>query len=126
MHKPQVYADLLVERIRNHHSNVWLVNTGWTGGPYGVGLRMKLSYTREMVRAALEGDLDSERFCRDPIFDLNIPDRVSGVPTDLLNPRNTWSDKDAYDSKARYLRQQLEDNYDHLEKYGKGLGAASG
>ena len=87
---------------------------------------MKLSYTREMVRAALEGDLDSVRFCRDPIFDLNIPERVSGVPTDLLNPRNTWSDKDAYDSKARHLRRQLEDNYDHLEKYGKGLGAASG
>ena len=126
VHKPQVYEDMLVERTRNHHSNVWLVNTGWTGGPYGVGLRMKLSYTREMVRAALEGDLDSVRFCRDPIFDLNIPDRVSGVPTDLLNPRNTWSDKDAYDSKARYLRQQLADNYDHLEKYGKGLGAASG
>ncbi len=126
VHKPQVYADMLVDRIRKHRANVWLVNTGWTGGPHGVGSRMKLSYTREMVRAALEGDLDNVPFHPDPIFGLNVPARVNGVPSDLLNPRNTWADKDAYDTKARELRQRLENNYEHLVKYGKGVGAAVG
>ncbi|MEP7198943.1 MAG: phosphoenolpyruvate carboxykinase (ATP) [Chloroflexota bacterium] len=126
VHKPQVYADMLVERIQQHRAHCWLVNTGWTGGPHGVGSRMKLSYTREMVRAILEGALDVEPFSPDPIFGLSIPRRCDGVPSELLNPRNTWADKDAYDTKARELLARIEANYQHLMMYGKSVGAAMG
>src|SRR5712692_829614 len=98
VHKPTAYAEMLVEKIMRHQVSCWLVNTGWTGGPYGVGSRMKLSYTREMVRAVLEGSLENATFNSDPIFGLNIPRHCQGVPDELLIPRNTWADKDAYDA----------------------------
>ncbi|MCA1554119.1 MAG: phosphoenolpyruvate carboxykinase (ATP) [Chloroflexi bacterium] len=126
VHKPQVYADMLVERLRKHNANCWLINTGWTGGPYGVGARMKLSYTREMVRAALEGDLDSAPFQPDPIFGLNVPERCNGVPRELLNPRNTWLDKDAYDAKARELRGRIAANYERLMTQGASARTPAG
>ena len=109
---PTYYAKMLGEKIAQHGARVWLVNTGWTGGPYGVGSRMKIAYTRAMVTAALEGKLDSVEFTPDPIFGVGIPASVPGVPSEVLNPRNTWADKDAYDAKARHLAGQFKANFE--------------
>lgn len=108
---PTVYAELLAEKIKKHASAVWLVNTGWTGGPYGVGSRMKLKHTRRMVNAALAGELDEVDFVEEPFFGLMIPTTVPDVPDELLNPRNTWADKDAYDEKATALAAMFKDNF---------------
>ena len=108
---PKVYADLLGEKIERHNVKVWLVNTGWTGGPYGVGSRMKLKYTRAMLSSAFSGELDSVDFATDAIFGLQIPLACPDVPSELLNPRNTWSDALAYDEKAVELRNLFESNY---------------
>ncbi len=109
------YAGMLGELIDRHGSDVWLVNTGWSGGPYGVGSRVKLSYTRAMVRAILSGALQTARTTRDEVFGLAIPEAVPGVPTEILNPRNTWSDKSAYDAQARKLAGMFRSNF---EKFG--------
>ena len=108
---PTVYAELLAEKIRQHNSNVWLVNTGWTGGMYGVGNRMKLSHTRKMLNEALEGNLDDVEFITEPIFGLQIPTSVEGVPDNILQPKQTWSDKDAYDNKASELAKMFKENF---------------
>ena len=105
------YADMLGELLREHGSNVWLLNTGWSGGPYGVGKRMKLSYTRAMVNALLSGALDKVATTTDPIFGLNVPQAVPDVPAEILNARNTWADKDAYDTQARKLAGMFRDNF---------------
>ncbi len=118
VHKAQVYADLLVRKMAKHNVNCWLVNTGWTGGPYGVGRRMRIAYTRDMVRAALDGALDHVTYHPDGVFGLSMPDFVPGVPDDVLLPRNTWKDPLAYDSKAQELLSRFESNYAHLLKYG--------
>ncbi len=109
---PRVYADMLAERIDKHGANVWLVNTGWSGGPYGVGSRFKLSYTRAMITAILNGSLAKVNFEPDPIFGLSIPAEIPGgdVPKDVLNPRNTWKDKSAYDTKAKDLAKRFREN----------------
>ena len=107
---PMVYAKLLGEKIEKHDANVFLVNTGWTGGPYGVGKRMDLGYTRAMIRAALEGKLDSVEYEKDPIFGLMIPKSCPDVPSDILNPKNTWSDKEAYDKAAINLAESFAKN----------------
>jgi len=107
---PRVYADQLAERIKKHGASVWLVNTGWTGGPYGTGSRMKLSHTRAMIGAALSGQLKNASFETDPVFGLHIPASVPGVPAEVLNPRNTWKDKGAYDAKAKELAKKFRDN----------------
>ncbi len=108
---PTKYAEMLGERLDQHKSRVWLVNTGWTGGPYGVGSRMKLGYTRAMVRAALSGELDAVPTVTDPLFGLAVPQAVRGVPSEVLSPRRTWADPAAYDAQARKLaamfRQEL-------------------
>jgi phosphoenolpyruvate carboxykinase (ATP) len=109
--KPKDYAKLLGEKIEKHGAKVWLVNTGWTGGPYGVGERMKLSYTRAMVNAALHGDLDNVSFETEPIFGLSIPNSCPGVPGEVLNPRKTWDDPAAYDAQAQKLAGMFEENY---------------
>lgn len=109
--RPRVYADLLGKKIDKHDADVWLVNTGWTGGPYGVGSRMKLGYTRAMIDAAFSGQLDNVEYETDPIFGLQIPTSCPNVPSDILNPRNTWADKDAYDKKAGELFEMFENNY---------------
>jgi len=111
---PGVYADLLGQRIEEHGSRVWLVNTGWTGGPYGVGSRMKLSYTRAMVRAALAGELDEVETTESPFFRLQIPTEIPGVPSDVLIPRNTWADKDAFDKQARELADKFIANFEQF------------
>jgi phosphoenolpyruvate carboxykinase (ATP) len=111
VHHPSVYANLLRDKINAHGSTVWLVNTGWSGGPYGVGHRMKIKHTRAMLRAALNGDLNNVEFVKDAFFNLSIPTSCPDVPAEVLNPRNTWSDTAAYDKQAQHLVQLFEDNF---------------
>ena len=108
---PTRYAEMLGQLIDRHGSRVWLVNTGWSGGPYGVGSRMKLSYTRAMVRAALAGALDSAPTEVDPVFGLTIPTHVPGVPRQVLIPRRTWRDGAAYDAQAHKLAEMFRKNF---------------
>ena len=108
---PTVYAKLLGEKIKKHNVDVWLINTGWSGGPYGVGNRMKLPLTRAMVKAALNGNLKKIETKKDPIFGIEIPVICPDVPSDILQPKNTWKDKDAYDKKAKELAEMFEKNY---------------
>jgi len=108
---PTTYSDLLAKKIRQHKASCWLVNTGWSGGGYGVGSRIKIAYSRAMVNAALEGKLDKVKFARDPIFGLEVPSECPGVPAEVLSPRNTWADKSAYDAKARELVALFEKNF---------------
>jgi len=112
---PTVYAELLAEKIRKHNSTVWLLNTGWTGGPYGEGHRMKLGHTRQMLSEALEGDLENTTFDIDPVFGLAIPTEVDDIPSEILSPRNTWSDKEAYDDKAEELAAMFAENFQQFE-----------
>nr|WP_106780552.1 phosphoenolpyruvate carboxykinase (ATP) [Lysinibacillus timonensis] len=105
------YAEMLGEKIDEHGSQVFLVNTGWTGGEYGVGTRMKLSYTRAMVRAAIDGKLNNVETTQDPVFGLYIPTEIEGIPSEVLNPRDAWADKDAYDQKATYLADLFKENF---------------
>ncbi|GMV87394.1 MAG: phosphoenolpyruvate carboxykinase [ATP] 1 [Chthonomonas sp.] len=109
--RPKVYADLLGKKISEHGVNVWLVNTGWTGGAYGTGARMKLAYTRAMIRAALDGSLATVETVTDPIFGLAIPTSCPGVPSEVLVPRNTWRDPEAYDAQANKLKAMFEENF---------------
>ena len=111
---PGVYAEMLGERLREHGSKVWLVNTGWSGGGYGVGGRMKLAYTRAMVTAALRGDLDGGEFTPDPVFGIDVPTAVPGVPSEVLSPRETWPDHDAYDAAAAKLAEMFRENFEQF------------
>jgi phosphoenolpyruvate carboxykinase (ATP) len=108
---PEVYAGLLGGKISRHQASCWLVNTGWTGGPFGVGRRMSISHTRTIINAVLNGALGEARFSVDPFFGLQIPESCEGLPSTLLNPRNTWTDKAAYDSAAWQLADRFEDNF---------------
>lgn len=110
-----VYAEMLGEKIDQFNSNVFLVNTGWTGGPYGEGHRMKLSHTRAMVQAALEGDLNSTETVKDPIFGLEIPTHCPGVPDDVLQPKRTWNNAEQYDQKAQELAQKFHKNFEKFD-----------
>lgn len=111
---PKKYAILLGEKIEKYHIDVYLINTGWIGGPYGVGQRVELSYTRAMVNAAISGSLKDCKFYRHPIFGFLIPEEVSGVPKEILNPRNLWDNGDRYDEEAIKLKEKIQHNY---EKY---------
>ena len=111
VHNPGVYAKLLGEKIRKHDVHVWLVNTGWSGGPYGVGKRMKIGYTRAMVRAILDGSLRDVAMVEDPIFGVSVPASCPEVPAEVLNPRNTWTDKDAYDETAAKLAAMFQNAF---------------
>jgi phosphoenolpyruvate carboxykinase (ATP) len=102
---------MLVERLERFDVPVWLVNTGWTGGPYGVGERMNINHTRSMVRAALNGALDDVPTVEDPIFRVAVPTSCPDVPASFLQPRNTWADKEAYDRQARTLARMFADNF---------------
>jgi phosphoenolpyruvate carboxykinase (ATP) len=115
---PTKYAEMLGELLAKHDSQVWLVNTGWSGGAYGVGSRMKIAYTRAMVRAALAGKLDKAQVTPDPIFGLPIPSQIEGVPTEVLNPRNTWADGAAYDTQAKKLAAMFQEN---IKKFGAAV-----
>ena len=109
---PTAYAEMLGEKIREHGATVFLVNTGWTGGPYGTGQRMKLAHTRAMVNAALAGELGEVETRQDPIFGLHVPTSVPNVPEHVLDPRQTWADGDAYDEKARALADMFAKNFE--------------
>lgn len=115
---PGKYAMMLGEKMQENNVKVWLVNTGWTGGPYGKGKRMKLSYTRAMITAALEGKLDVVSYEEHEVFGMAIPTDCPGVPAEVLNPRNTWADKIAYDEKAKSLAELFIKNF---EKYKEGV-----
>jgi phosphoenolpyruvate carboxykinase (ATP) len=112
---PGVYADLLGEKIAKYGAKVWLVNTGWSGGPFGVGHRMEIAYTRAMVHAALDGRLNKVDFTKDPIFGVEVPVSCPGVPPEVLKPRETWTDKKAYDAQAKKLAQMFVDNFKQFE-----------
>ena len=108
---PGVYAHMLMDRLEEFDVPVWLVNTGWTGGGYGVGERMNINYTRNMVRAAINGDLADVPMVEDPIFRVAVPTAVPGVPSDVLQPRSTWADKDAYDAAAKRIAHMFHENF---------------
>jgi len=108
---PSVYAKLLGEKIKKHNVKCWLVNTGWTGGPYGIGHRMKIQYTRTMLNAALNGELDNTETYEDPYFCFQVPVSINGIPADILNPRNTWEDKSKYDESAKKLVAMFHENF---------------
>jgi phosphoenolpyruvate carboxykinase (ATP) len=109
---PSVYAHMLGEKLEQHpHANVWLVNTGWTGGPFGEGSRMPIQATRAMLRRALDGELDGVEYREDPIFGFEVPIEIPDVHGRLLDPRSTWSDPDEYDRKARELARMFRDNF---------------
>ena len=112
---PTVYARLLGEKIARHGATCWLVNTGWSGGAFGVGARMKIAHTRAMVRAAIEGKLASVGVAPDPNFGVLVPETVPDVPNEVLSPRNAWSDKGGYDTTARGLAQRFEANFEQFE-----------
>jgi phosphoenolpyruvate carboxykinase (ATP) len=112
---PNVYARMLGEKIARHQSRVWLVNTGWTGGPYGVGSRMRISHTRAMITAALSGELDKAQFRTDPIFNVDVPTTCPGVPESVLDPRSTWPDPKAYDQQASKLAAMFVENFKTFE-----------
>jgi phosphoenolpyruvate carboxykinase (ATP) len=112
---PSVYADMLGEKIAKHKVSCWLVNTGWTGGAYGVGKRIEIKYTRAMIKAILEGQLNNVDSEVDPVFGIHIPVEVKGVPKEYLFPRNTWKNPEAYDEKANELANQFIENFKEYE-----------
>jgi phosphoenolpyruvate carboxykinase (ATP) len=111
---PTKYAEMLGKKMQENKVNIWLINTGWTGGPYGVGSRMKLSYTRAMITAALEGKLSDVTFEPHAVFGVLVPTTCPNVPDEVLNPRNTWADKAAYDAKANELAEAFNKNFDRF------------
>jgi len=123
---PSVYAEMLGERMDRFNVPVWLVNTGWTGGPYGVGERMNITWTRNMVRAALNGKLNDVPTRTDPIFGFEVPERCPDVPAEVLWPRETWADKDAYDRQARKLADMFVENFKAFEDRVSGAVRAAG
>jgi phosphoenolpyruvate carboxykinase (ATP) len=108
---PARYAEMLLDRLRVHDAQVWLVNTGWTGGPYGQGSRIKLAHTRGLVRAALEGNLAKAKLIPDAVFGVGIPEACPGIPSDLLQPRRTWTSPEEYDKRARHLAGLFQENF---------------
>ncbi|QGG52799.1 phosphoenolpyruvate carboxykinase (ATP) [Lysinibacillus pakistanensis] len=121
-----VYAEMLGQKIDEHGAQVYLVNTGWTGGEYGTGSRMKLSYTRTMVRAAIDGKLADAETIQDSVFGLHIPTAVEGVPTEVLNPRDAWADKAAYDKKATELAGLFNENFKKFSNVSEAITTLGG
>lgn len=122
--RPKVYSDLLGEKIARHGARVWLVNTGWTRGPCGVGSRMNLLFTRAMIDAAFSGKLDGAEYEQMPLFGLSVPTACPGVPSEILMPRNAWTDKAAYDTKAQMLFEMFQANYEKMAR--GGVASAEG
>ncbi|MFC6999610.1 phosphoenolpyruvate carboxykinase (ATP) [Rufibacter roseus] len=114
---PTVYAEMLGKKMTEQNVNVWLVNTGWTGGSYGTGSRMKLEYTRAMITAALNGELETVAFIKHPVFGMEMPESCPNIPAQILNPRNTWADKEAYDNKANDLAKSFVKNFNKYADY---------
>jgi phosphoenolpyruvate carboxykinase (ATP) len=118
---PGVYADLLSAKMAEHGATAWLINTGWSGGAYGVGSRMKIRHTRAMLNAALDGDLDGVEFVKDDRFGFEVPVECPNVPSEVLQPRSTWVDKSEYDSTADKLASMFNDNF---ARYAQGVSEA--
>ncbi|MBI9049045.1 MAG: phosphoenolpyruvate carboxykinase (ATP) [Anaerolineaceae bacterium] len=114
VHQPTVYANMLGDLIKKHKVNCWLVNTGWSGGAYGVGSRMKIAYTRTMVHTAILGELDSVSYTKDVVFGVFVPDTCENVPCEVLHPRQTWDDKKAYDETAARLADMFKKNFEQF------------
>lgn len=121
---PGVYAEMLGERIETYNTNVYLVNTGWSGGPYGVGKRMNLTYTRAMISAALNGSIESATYHADPTFGIFVPDHIDGVPSEVLIPRNTWEDKEQYDLIAKDLASRFNQNFEQFNQVADAIKQA--
>ncbi len=121
---PTVYANMLGERIKRHQVQCWLVNTGWTGGAYGVGNRVRLAHTRAMLRAALEGELDEASCAPDPVLGLRIPRACRDVPTEILSPRSAWSDRASYDAQAHELARLFQKNFEQFGDVPSSVKAA--
>jgi phosphoenolpyruvate carboxykinase (ATP) len=122
---PAVYARMLGEKIRQHGARVWLINTGWTGGAPGAGKRIPLQLTRRMVEAALSGELDAAATRRDAVFGLEVPRAIEGVPSEILDARTTWRDRDAYDRTAAKLADMFVENFQQFaEEAGPEIAAA--
>ena len=119
---PATYADLLIERVEKHGADVWMLNTGWVGGPYGVGKRISIAHTRAIVRAVVEGKLKGVSTHQDPVFGVAIPDDVPGVPREVLDPRSAWPNPDAYDRQAQKLRSMFDENFANVGKGGSAAG----
>jgi len=113
--RPKVYAGMLGSRLKEHNAQCWLVNTGWFGGPYGTGERMKLQYTRAMVRAVIEAELNKAPFVVEPSFGLSIPKSCPGVPADFLDARGAWKNKTAYDHAAADLAARFAKNFERFD-----------
>ena len=114
---PTKYAEMLSKKMKDANVKVWLINTGWTGGPYGTGSRMKLKYTRAMITSALKGQLDAVEFVNHDVFGIAIPQSCPEVPNEILNPRNTWEDKELYDKKASELAHKFEENFAKFKEF---------
>jgi phosphoenolpyruvate carboxykinase (ATP) len=118
---PDVYAKMLGEKMQKHGTNVYLINTGWSGGPYGIGKRMDINITRRLVEAALKGELEDVEYKEDKLFHLSIPLSCPGVPSEILDPKNTWEDKEAYEKRAKKLAADFSNHFD--KAYGnKNIG----
>jgi phosphoenolpyruvate carboxykinase (ATP) len=122
---PAAYASLLGEKLRKHQAACWLVNTGWAGGPYGVGARMKLPYTRAMLNAALSGELNGAEMEPHPIFKVSVPKTCPGVPPQFLDARGLWSDKAAYDRAARDLSARFNKNFEKFTGVAREIAEAA-
>jgi len=120
VHHPYYYADLLRRKIEKHNANCWLVNTGWTGGPYGIGKRMSIHHTRALLNAALDGKLDKAEYDVDPVFGFRVPKHCEGVPDKVLQPINTWEDPKAYEQKYLMLASLFIENF---KKFADGCAA---
>ena len=118
---PSKYAEQLAEKMEKYGASAWLVNTGWTGGPFGVGKRMSLKHTRAIIDAINEGSLENAEFVADPIFGVGVPTSCPNVPSEVLTPKNTWADKAAYDKQAVKLANLFIQNF---EKYKEGSSDA--
>jgi len=114
---PTKYGEMLSKKMKNAGVTVWLINTGWTGGPYGVGSRMKLRYTRAMITAALNGELKHVDYELHPIFGLKVPQSCPNVPSEVLNPKDTWKNRKAYDIQAHELATSFKENFKKFEEF---------
>lgn len=124
--RPTVYADMLGKKMREHKVNCWLVNTGWVGGEHGVGSRIKLQYTRRMVEAALNGELDQATLRTEPVFRLSVPEQIAGIPTELLDQRKMWPNTSDYDAKAQHLSELFKKNFERFAAHAPQLAASGG
>jgi phosphoenolpyruvate carboxykinase (ATP) len=127
VHHPYRYAQMLKAKILKHGASVWLVNTGWTGGPFGIGKRISIQHTRALLNAALEGKLENVEYWQDPVFGLSVPKECEGVPTSILDPANTWPSREEYFQKYDTLAARFIENFRMLamqEGCPEGLEAA--